>query len=117
MEHVEGNPQVAIDESFRVLKPGGFVVHTTCFLFPMHFSTTGDYWRFTQQALSLLVKPYARIIDVGGWGNRYVWIYAKLGMQFDPIPNCRWHPFHWLATKNSLRWPILTWIVAEKINT
>jgi ubiquinone/menaquinone biosynthesis C-methylase UbiE len=29
LEHVEGNPQLAFDESFRVLKPGGFAVHTT----------------------------------------------------------------------------------------
>jgi SAM-dependent methyltransferase len=113
LEHVEGFPQEAIDESFRVLKPGGICVHTTCLLMPIHQST-GDYWRFTPQGLALLVKRHARIIDADGWGNRYVWIFTKLGIQFDPVPHSRWHPIHWLATKNSTRWFIHTWIIAEK---
>src|SRR5260370_21735427 len=35
-EHIQGDPQTAIDETFRVLKPGGYMVHTTCFLLPYH---------------------------------------------------------------------------------
>jgi SAM-dependent methyltransferase len=36
LEHVDGDPQKAIDESRRVLKPGGMAIHTTCFLNPVH---------------------------------------------------------------------------------
>ena len=36
LEHIEGNPQLAFDESLRVLKPGGIAVHTTCFIYPIH---------------------------------------------------------------------------------
>ena len=35
LEHVEGNPEQAIDECFRVLRPGGIAVHTTCFVNPI----------------------------------------------------------------------------------
>src|SRR5687768_248852 len=30
LEHVEGDPIAAFAESVRVLRPGGFVAHTTC---------------------------------------------------------------------------------------
>ena len=115
LEHVEGNPQVAIDEAFRVLKPGGIGVHATCFVYPIHKSRFyGDYWRFTPEALALLAEKHASIIEADGWGNPYVWIYGWLGLLYVPIPHLSWHPFHWLATKNVRRWPIATWIVAKK---
>jgi ubiquinone/menaquinone biosynthesis C-methylase UbiE len=45
LEHVEGDPFVAIAESVRVVKAGGFVVHTTCFLNSLHGAptTTGGF--------------------------------------------------------------------------
>jgi SAM-dependent methyltransferase len=113
LEHIEGNPQVAIDEAFRVLKPGGVGVHTTCFINPVH-EAPGDYWRFTPEALTLLAEKHASIVEADGWGNPYVWIYVGLRMRHDPIPHYTWHPLHWLATKNRRGWPIVTWIVAKK---
>lgn len=35
LEHVDGDPSQALAESFRVAKPGGLVVHTTCFMNPL----------------------------------------------------------------------------------
>ena len=113
LEHIEGDPYLAIKELFRVLKPNGIALHTTCFINPIH-GYPNDYWRFTPEALKLLVKSYGQILDVGGWGNFYVWLFIILGLRFQPIPNAKWHPAHWLATKNQSTWPIVTWVLAKK---
>lgn len=113
LEHVEGNPQQAINEMFRVLKPNGISLHTTCFIYPVH-GYPNDFWRFTPDALQYLTKPHGTILEVKGWGNPFVWLFVALGLQFQPIPHARWHPAHWLATKNSQSWPIVTWIIVKK---
>ncbi|MDD5496203.1 MAG: methyltransferase domain-containing protein [Candidatus Omnitrophica bacterium] len=113
LEHVEGSPQQAVDEIYRVLKPGGIAVLTTCFINPIH-GGLGDYWRFTPNALQLLFKKYSKVIDVDGWGNPHAWFIAWLGLRFYPIPHASWHPLHKLAIKNHKDWPIVTWIVAQK---
>lgn len=114
LEHVEGNPQKAIDESFRVLKQNGILLHTTCFINPIH-DYPHDYWRFTPNALRLLVEKQGNIIDVGGWGSPYVWIFIAMGLSFEPIPNAVWHPANWVATKNVEKWALITWVLATKI--
>lgn len=113
LEHLEGDPKDAIDETFRVLKPNGIALHTTCFINPMH-ACPNDYWRFTPQALKLLTAKHADIVDVGGWGNPYVWLYSAIGLRFVPIPHARWHPGHWVATRNDPEWAISTWVLARK---
>jgi SAM-dependent methyltransferase len=113
LEHVEGNPQTAMDESFRVLKAGGLVLHTTCLINPIH-RVPGDFWRFTPDGLRLLVKDRGEVIEVGGWGNRWVWLYMGLGLRSAPVPHAPWHPVHWLATYNDPDWPLTTWVLARK---
>lgn len=114
LEHVKGEPQAVIDETFRVLRPGGIAVHTTCLINPIH-EVPGDYWRFTPAGLALLVERHGRVLERGGWGNLWVWPYILLGMRYEPIPHARWHPFHWLATHNSEGWPVSTWVVVRKV--
>lgn len=113
LEHVEGDPRRAVDESFRVLKPGGLLLHTTCFINPIHEGPS-DFWRFTPEALKLLVGQQGEIVEAGGWGNPYMWIFIAAGLVYEPIPDCRWHPAHWLATRNSPTWPATTWVLARK---
>ena len=72
------------------------------------------FWRFTPEGLVLLCKRYSEIIDVGGWGNMYVWFVVWLGLHDMPVPLCRWHPLHWVAMRNDDNWKIVTWIVAKK---
>ncbi len=113
LEHIEGNPQLAFDESRRVLKPGGIAVHTTCFINPVH-GAPSDFWRFTPEALRYLTRGFSEIITADGWGNRAVWIIDAIGMRFLPVPHAKWHPLHRIATYNDKRWPVVTWIIARK---
>jgi SAM-dependent methyltransferase len=115
LEHVEGSPYVAIKEAFRVVKPGGTTLHTTCFLNDIH-GAPKDFWRFTPEALKILSKEYGQLIDCGGWGNPYALICIILGMRRLKIPHQKWHPYHWLACKNNEKWPIVTWVLCRKNN-
>ena len=86
LEHVSGSPQKAIDELFRVLKPGGLALHTTCFINPIH-GCPHDYWRFTPEALRLLTEKHGDFIDCAGWGNPYVWLMVAAGVWIQPLPD------------------------------
>ncbi len=57
LEHVE-NPLQAMAEIFRVLRPGGLVVLSSCMDFPVH-EHPADYWRFTPQGLDLLLRSFS----------------------------------------------------------
>jgi SAM-dependent methyltransferase len=113
LEHVEGNPQDVFDETFRLLKPGGIAVHTTCFMNPIH-GAPSDFWRFTPAALKYLARRFGEILKVGGFGNRAIWVAEALGLRFTPVPHAKWHPLHIIATRNNPKWPVTTWIVVRK---
>jgi SAM-dependent methyltransferase len=113
LEHVEGDPIQAVEESRRVLRTGGVAVHTTVFNYPIHGSPN-DYWRYTPEALRFLCKNFTEIVECGGWGSFDAWRWARRGLQFEPVPHATWHPFHKVATRNDPAWPIVTWIIAVK---
>ncbi len=113
LEHVAGPPQKAFDECHRVLRPGGWVVHTTCFINPIH-EAPADYWRFTPEGLRQLCQGYARVIECAGWGNPYAWLAVWLGLRFEGVPEASWHPLHRLAVGQNSDWPISTWVIAER---
>ena len=113
LEHVAGDPQQAIDESYRVTKPGGIVVHTTCLMNGIH-NHPGDYWRFTLAGLELLHHQFSQIIACDGWGNSWVQLMYWLNLRFEPIPKVDWHPLNALVRQNNPLEPIVVWIVARK---
>lgn len=113
LEHIKGDPFAAVKETFRVVKPGGIVLHTTCLINPLHGEPM-DHWRFTPYGLRLLIQGQGKVIDAEGWGNPYVWPFCFLGLRFLRIPHATWHPAHWLATKNNKKWLISTWVLARK---
>jgi SAM-dependent methyltransferase len=112
LEHVEGDPRRAFDESHRVLKPGGVAVHTTCFINPIHEYPV-DLWRFTPYALGHLASAFPEV-ETGGWGNRGVWFIEWLGLRYMPVPHATWHPLNKVATHDNPLWPVSTWVVARK---
>ncbi len=56
LEHLE-EPAKAIEEMKRVLKPGGKIIVSVPFMYPIHESP-GDYWRFTKFGLKSLFKDW-----------------------------------------------------------
>ena len=56
MEHVE-YPRKAVDEIYRLLKPGGVTILTSVMRFPIH-SYPNDFWRFTPEGFKSLLKPF-----------------------------------------------------------
>ena len=113
LEHVEGNPQAVFDETWRLLKPSGIAIHTTCLINPVH-GAPSDYWRFTVDGLRCLARNFSEVIQAEGWGNRAVWLVDALGHRFTPVPHAAWHPLHKIATRNEPKWPITTWIAIRK---
>jgi SAM-dependent methyltransferase len=116
LEHVEGDPVTAFRESVRVIRPGGFICHTTCFMNEVH-GVPRDFWRFTPDALSLMAQVCdCKPVMVAGWGNREAWSVIQHGFRFDGIPLDENHPLHQIATRNERDVPIVVWIVAEKLD-
>ncbi len=113
LEHVQGNPYKAFEESIRVVKPGGFIIHTTCFINEVHHFP-GDFWRFTPDALRLMSESFGtEVMTCGGWGNREVWSYIDMGYRGAKIPEDPHNPIYQLAMKNDPSCPIVTWVVAQ----
>lgn len=67
LEHVL-DPQKAVEEIRRVLKPGGVCILTTRFFYRYH-PDPHDYWRFTWDSLSHLFREYSTT-EVLHHGNR-----------------------------------------------
>ena len=113
LEHIKGDPQRAIDETFRVIKRGGLAIHTTCLMMPVHGSP-GDYWRFTTSGLEHLCRNASSIVAVDGWGNPFMPLISGVGLSFAPIPDNKWHPMNMLARMNRESYHHVVWVVAQK---
>jgi ubiquinone/menaquinone biosynthesis C-methylase UbiE len=61
LEHCH-TPQKAIEELYRVLKPGGTLILTTRFVYPLH-DVPHDYFRFTKYGLQHLFREW-KIIEI-----------------------------------------------------
>jgi SAM-dependent methyltransferase len=85
LEHIP-EPQAAIDEMFRVLKPGGTLLLTTRFLFPIH-DAPHDYFRFTKFGLQHLVRRFDAVVieeETTTVGTLAV-LVQRLGLQTDSV--------------------------------
>ena len=114
LEHVAGDPFRAMAECARVAKPGGTIVHTTCFINFLHQLPT-DFWRFSPAALDLLARHAGgEDIATGGWGSRDAWTYMELGYRMRKVPEAPGNPIFELAMRNEKRWPVTTWVTFRK---
>jgi SAM-dependent methyltransferase len=59
MEHVK-YPFKAMEQVYRVLKPGGMVIMTSVMLCPIH-AYPSDYWRFTPESFNVLLEHCATV--------------------------------------------------------
>ncbi len=78
LEHVE-NPFKAVSEMHRVLRPGGYLFVYVPFLYYYHAEKGyySDYWRFTEDALDLLFKPFSRQEFVRVRGALATWLHIS----------------------------------------
>jgi len=111
LEHVT-DPRQAVKESLRVVRPNGLIIHTTCFLNPIHLFPV-DMWRFSPEALIQLAAG-AELMEAGGWGNRSALLLMFMQVGHGVIPEHYDHPLHRTASYNDERFPIVTWIIARK---
>jgi SAM-dependent methyltransferase len=78
LEHVE-NPMKAMEEIYRVLKPGGFCFLYMPFLFYYHAEPGyySDYWRFTEDSIKLLCKNFFKIELCSVRGPIATWLHLN----------------------------------------
>lgn len=114
IEHIK-DFQKAIQESKRVLKKGGVIIHTTCFINYLHPEPI-DFWRFSPEALRYLFRDFSEIIQCEGWGNRLALILCCISnrFRFINITKLKWKRLKFIATLNEESYPIVTWVVAKK---
>lgn len=57
LEHVK-DPLKAVNEIYRILKPGGVIIGSTPFFYELHGEEYFDGWRFTRQGLKEMLSKF-----------------------------------------------------------
>jgi SAM-dependent methyltransferase len=107
LEHVP-NPFDAIDELYRILRPGGQLLITVPFLNNYHMEPD-DYWRFTEYALKHLLKNFSHC-TVASYGTTYHHIAATLGFAASEVDL----ELNTLERTDAPRFPVIVSAVAQK---
>jgi SAM-dependent methyltransferase len=79
LEHVGINPIAVFEEAFRLLKPGGVAIISTCMINPLHM-IPHDYLRFTPYALAKYTEEVGfRLEHEFSVGNEFDFCIQRLG--------------------------------------
>lgn len=80
LEHVMA-PQAAADEVLRILKPGGRLILSTPFIFPIH-DRPYDFFRYTKFGLRHLFRSFedVRLSERDGWAEAMLVLLARAGV-------------------------------------
>lgn len=102
LEHLP-EPQRGLDEIYRVLAPGGTLVLTTRFLFPVH-DAPHDYFRFTKFGLRYLLRRFehVEVVEESTAVGSLAILVQRMGMQAETLG---WTPLRaiWLIAAQPLR--------------
>ena len=87
LEHIR-TPDAAINNAFAVLKPGGQLVLTTPFLFPIH-DRPHDYYRYTKYGLAWLLRDFSDVVITprNSWAEALNVMFVRLIKEKNPV--CR----------------------------
>ncbi len=104
LEHVAA-PWLALERLWELTAPGGHVIVSTPFLIRVH-AGPGDYWRFTQDGLRIMVERAGfSVATSGAWGNRAC---ARANLK-------RWAKQRpWSSLRNDPRFPVAVWVIAQR---
>ena len=85
LEHLH-TPAKAIAEFHRVLQPGGLLLLSTRFVFPLH-DVPGDYYRYTKYGLQHLLQGWeiVEIVDEATTMETLAVLYQRIGFQCDTL--------------------------------
>jgi len=84
LEHLY-NPQLAINQLYKILKPGGVMILSTRFIHRLH-PDPQDYYRFTPDSFNYLMREFSKV-EIFHHGNRlqtlwYIFVNNKIAMLF-----------------------------------
>lgn len=85
LEHLH-TPHKAIAEFYRILTPGGMLILSTRFIFPIH-DAPGDYYRYTKYGLRHLLKAF-EIVEIKEETNTMetlAVLYQRIGFQTETL--------------------------------
>ncbi len=75
LEHV-ADPRRAMEEVWRVLRPGGVAIITSVMFFPIH-AHPWDFWRFTPEGFNQLLEPFeSKLVMAFGWEQMPETVYG-----------------------------------------
>ncbi len=60
IEHTH-SPHLVVDEMYRILRPGGYVLLSVPFIHPYHGGNCPDYYRFTKDGLKYLFRNFSSV--------------------------------------------------------